>query len=74
MTTKRKRICPICKESYGGYPSQSRKDPNLMICPKCGIREALQELGMDEEEREHILDKICRTMRGEYDDQWKDEK
>ena len=73
MKTKKQKICPRCKESYSGYPAQSRKDENVMICPKCGIRESLEELGIDEEDRERILDRICRTMKGEFDDQLKTE-
>ena len=36
-----KRICPICKKVYEGYPAISRKDNQTEICPACGTREAL---------------------------------
>lgn len=37
-----KRICPMCKKVYEGYPALSRKDNETEICPVCGTREALE--------------------------------
>lgn len=36
------RTCPICGESYEGYPALSREDNKTKICPRCGMREALE--------------------------------
>ena len=35
------RKCPKCGKHYLDYPALSRKDNKTKICPKCGIREAL---------------------------------
>lgn len=35
------KICPICGETYKGYPAISRKDNKTKICPDCGTAEAL---------------------------------
>ena len=36
-----KRICPECGKEYSFRPALSRKDNKTMICPKCGMMEAL---------------------------------
>ena len=48
-------VCPRCGKAYGGHPALSRKDNRTMICPDCGTREALESIGVCEEEREEIL-------------------
>lgn len=35
------RKCPICSGDYADYPALSRKDNATEICPRCGIREAI---------------------------------
>lgn len=35
-------ICPNCQGELGEYPVISRKDKKTMICPGCGMLEALQ--------------------------------
>ncbi len=47
-------VCPLCGKAYGGRPAFSQRD-NSMICPDCGAREALESIGVCEEEREEIL-------------------
>ena len=42
---KSEKICPICGKSYTGEPALSRKDNATLICPDCGIMEALASLG-----------------------------
>lgn len=74
MPRKNEKICPECGKTYHGHSEVSRNDSQMMICPDCGIRESLEQLGLNEEEREHILDTIHRTMRGEFDDKWDEEK
>lgn len=38
-----KRICPECGKEYSSRPALSRKDNKTMICPKCGMMEALDD-------------------------------
>ena len=52
------RICPRCGLLYAGQPALSRKDNLTMICPDCGTREALEYIGVSEEEQEKILQTI----------------
>lgn len=47
-------VCPLCGKAYGGRPAFSRRD-SRRICPDCGAREALESIGVCEEEREEIL-------------------
>ena len=54
-----RRKCPKCGNGYIGYPAISRTDDRTEICPKCGIREALESIGIfKREEQNHILDLI----------------
>lgn len=47
-------ICPLCGASYDEPPALSR-DGKTLICPDCGIREALTTIGKTPEEQEKIL-------------------
>ena len=58
------RTCPICGREYSGHPALSRVDGLTLICPDCGIREALESIGVKEEERERILEIIHRETDG----------
>lgn len=40
---KNKQVCPICKKEYIGIPALSRRKKQLMICPDCGMLEALDD-------------------------------
>jgi hydrogenase maturation factor HypF (carbamoyltransferase family) len=60
MKTARIRICPRCRKAYHGAPALSRKDNETYICPDCGTREALESMGVDEEEQKQILETIHR--------------
>ena len=53
-------ICPKCGQPYIGIPALSRNDEKTLICPDCGVREALATLGVSEEEQESILNAIHR--------------
>ena len=46
-----KRICPICGQIYHEPPALSRADGKTQICPDCGTREALQSIGVGNEEQ-----------------------
>ena len=58
------RTCPICSREYSEHPALSRVDGLTLICPDCGIREALESIGVKEEERERILEIIHRETDG----------
>ena len=58
------RSCPICGKEYSEHPALSRVDGLTLICPDCGIREALESIGVKEEERERILEIIHRETDG----------
>ena len=49
------RICPLCGQAYTDVPALSRTDNETLICPDCGTRQALQSIGVSEEEQEKIL-------------------
>ena len=55
-------ICPKCGQSYKGRPALSREDNKTLICPDCGVREALESIGVDVIEQEEILAAIHRSM------------
>ena len=52
---RRISVCPLCGKAYVGHPAVSQRDSRMMICPDCGAREALESIGVCEEEREEIL-------------------
>lgn len=54
------KTCPRCGGIYCGAPALSRQDNETPICPDCGTREALESLGVGEEEQESILKIIHR--------------
>ena len=45
-------VCPLCRKPYSGVPALSRTDNQTPICPDCGIRQALESIGVSTEERE----------------------
>ena len=57
-----KGICPKCGLPYEGRPALSRDDGKTLICPDCGVREALESIGVDVKEQDEILAAIHRTM------------
>jgi len=54
--------CPRCGQIYCGIPAISREDNTTMICPDCGILEALQSIGVNTDEQLKILAIIHRSM------------
>ncbi|MDO5443334.1 MAG: hypothetical protein Q4G10_06645 [Bacteroidia bacterium] len=58
MKTEQKAVCPKCGKHYTGYPATSREDNSTYICPDCGIREALESIGVPLDEQEKILETI----------------
>ena len=53
--------CPKCKNTYLGHPALSRSDNTILICADCGVREALESIGVIPEEQEKILNIIHQT-------------
>ena len=48
-------MCPVCKETYARPPAVSREDNKTLICPSCGVREALLQIRMPKERIEDIV-------------------
>ena len=46
---------------YTKVPALSRTDNETLICPDCGIREALESIGISKEEQEKIINIIHRN-------------
>ncbi len=59
-TVIRLEICPKCGKPYTGRPALSRVDNETLICPDCGILEALATLAISTEEQQEILATIHR--------------
>ena len=55
-------VCPKCGQSYKGRPALSREDNKTLICPDCGVREALESIGVGTAEQGEILAIIHRSM------------
>ena len=52
---KRVSKCQKCKREFRGYPALSRVDNKTWICPRCGVKEALDATNLSEKEKEEIL-------------------
>ena len=55
------RVCPLCGKTYAEPPALSRTDNETLICPDCGVRQALDGIGISTEEQEKILSIIHQT-------------
>ena len=51
-------VCQRCGKVYTGYPALSRVDNRTLVCSLCGAAEALEMLGISEDDQEHILEII----------------
>lgn len=49
------KVCPKCGKEYRGHPAISLTDGQTAICPLCGTREALENLGLATDEIEKIV-------------------
>ena len=54
-------VCPKCGNAYSGHPALSRLDNETLICPDCGVRKALDSIGVLPEEQEKVIDILHRT-------------
>ena len=61
---RRTALCLRCGRLYEGHPALSRADNETLICPDCGVREALSSIGVAPEEQEKILDVIHSRSGG----------
>lgn len=61
------RTCPLCGRTYTSVPALSRTDNKTLICPDCGTRQALESIGVGNEEQEKILSIIHNTYREQED-------
>ena len=59
------RTCPICGKEYSEHPALSRTDGKTLICPDCGVREALGSIDVSKDEQERILEIIHGAGRSE---------
>ncbi|MGN0148621.1 MAG: hypothetical protein ACI4C7_00035 [Clostridia bacterium] len=59
----KREVCPKCGQEYTGRPALSRTDNKTLICPDCGTREALENIGVGEAEQNEIVEIIHRSMR-----------
>lgn len=59
------RTCPICGREYTEHPALSRTDGKALICPDCGVREALDSIYVPKDEQERILEIIHGVRRSE---------
>lgn len=59
------RKCPKCGREYDEYPAISRVDNETEICPDCGMREALEGIGISQEETEKIIGIVHRHTKSE---------
>ena len=57
-------VCPLCGATYDRPPALSRADRETLICPDCGIREALDTVGVPIEKQEKILAIIHSHING----------
>ena len=55
-------ICPKCGQKYTGHPALSREDGEMLICPDCGTREALDTLGISADEQDKIIKSIHQSF------------
>jgi len=53
-------ICPICGKLFSEPPALSRTDNKTLICPECGVREALQAASIPPKQIEEIMATIQR--------------
>lgn len=51
------------RKNISRIPAISRTSTKTAVCSDCGIREALESIGVDETEQEKILDTIHRCER-----------
>ena len=61
--TKITRICGKCGCEYHEPPAISRYNSEVLLCSDCGTREALESIGVSENEQIEILNTIHKYKR-----------
>jgi len=56
MADYKGNTCPVCKQKF-------KEADDIVVCPDCGTREALDSIGVEPAEQEQILDTIHRSMQ-----------
>ena len=56
------KVCPLCGRTYTEVPALYRKDNATLICPDCGIREALEAIGISAEKQEAIIEIVHKKL------------
>ena len=51
-------VCPICQNAYSAHPAISRRDSETLICPDCGMREAMGAVGFKKEFQEEVIAEV----------------
>lgn len=64
IKTNETKMCLRCGKEYNETPTLSRVDNETLICPDCGTREALESIGVNQEEQQ-IIDTIHRCSCNE---------
>lgn len=60
-TENGRRVCPICGSIYTGAGAPAKRDgAEVRVCPDCGARNALREMGLTPEEIQQILTTVHR--------------
>lgn len=54
------KICPQCESPYTARSALSRKDNKTYICPKCGMREALEIAHVPKDAIQQMIEKIFK--------------
>lgn len=49
------RKCPLCGLSYNAPPALSRTDNKTLICPSCGMKQALDAVGVKPDVQTEII-------------------
>lgn len=55
-------LCPICGQEYSAASAVSRFDNKPLICPTCGVRQALSVAGIKPE----MVEEIVNTTEQSY--------
>ena len=58
--------CPICGKQYTGHPALSRLDNSTLICSDCGTRQALESIGVSEQEQNEIINITDNNDRSQF--------
>jgi uncharacterized Zn finger protein (UPF0148 family) len=58
MADYKGNTCPVCKQKF-------KEADDIVVCPDCGTREALDSIGVKPDEQEQIIASIHRCRQPE---------